>query len=156
MTTIILTLAGCASEDYVGNEELHEANENGRPVSFDLVAAHQTRSQSAGSDAASELNKNFVIWGEKTLSDNTTIQTVFNNYQVNYVSNSANTTISNTSGWEYVGYTNRNGIDQSIKYWDYSASKYDFFAYSLGRGDNPETPASSRRPSRMPRVKAVP
>ena len=143
LTTIILTLAGCASEDYVGNEELHEANENGRPVSFDLVAAHQTRSQSAGSDAASELNKNFVIWGEKTLSDNTTIQTVFNNYQVNYVSNSANTTISNTSGWEYVGYTNRNGIDQSIKYWDYSASKYDFFASSLGRGDNPETPASS-------------
>ena len=160
LTTIILTLAGCASEDYVGNHELHEANENGRPVSFGLVAAPQTRAVYGG-EAAGLLNNNFIIWGEKTMSDNS-VQTVFNNYQVNYVTNTANTTTSNTAGWEYVGYhnlpdgvsvpetgdnigvvdipayanssANSGSIDQTIKFWDYGASKYNFFAYSLGQG----------------------
>lgn len=139
LTTIILTLAGCASEDYVGNEELHEANENGRPVSFDLTSAPQTRSERYGAEAASDLNKNFVVWGDKTFGEapNEVTQTVFDNYQVNYVTNSANTTTSNSAGWEYVGYTSKKNVEQSIKYWDYSAAHYDFFAYSLGKGDKP-------------------
>ena len=133
LTTIILTLAGCASEDYVGNEELHEANEKGRPVSFDLTSAPQTRSERYGAEAASDLNNNFVVWGDKTMSDNSK-QTVFDNYQVNYVTNSANTTTSNSAGWEYVGYTSKKNVGQTIKYWDFSADKYNFFAYSLGKG----------------------
>lgn len=139
LTTIILTLAGCASEDYVGNRELHEANENGRPVSFDLTSAPQTRSERYGAEAASDLNKNFVVWGDKTFGEapNEVTQTVFDNYQVNYVTNSANTTTSNSAGWEYVGYTSKKNVEQSIKYWDYSAAHYDFFAYSLGKGDKP-------------------
>ena len=43
LATVAMLMAACASEDYVGNRELHEANENGRPVSFGLVAAPQTR-----------------------------------------------------------------------------------------------------------------
>ena len=138
LTTIILTLAGCASEDYVGNRELHEANENGRPVSFSLAAAPQTRAVS-GQEAADLLNNNFVVWGDKTV--NSATQTVFDNYQVNYVTNTASTTITNSTGWEYVGYKNLPngtsttlGIDQTIKFWDYGASQYHFFAYSLGKG----------------------
>ena len=168
LTTIILTLAGCASEDYVGNEDLHEANDNGRPVSFNLSAAPQTRSQRYGGEAASDLNNNFIVWGDKTItnSGSTTTQTVFNNYQVNYVDNSAYTTTSNSAGWEYVGCVNLpygtkeyvanktmdevelnhngiaynaahqpdGGVYQSIKYWDFSANNYNFFAYSLGSG----------------------
>ena len=134
-----MMMAACTSEDFVGDERLREANENGRPMSFNLTSAPQTRSQRTGADAASDLNNNFVVWGDKTKSDNT--QIVFNNYQVNYVTNSANTTTTNSAGWEYVGYTNlpngtaiTSGIGQTIKYWDYSASNYNFFAYSLGKG----------------------
>ena len=166
ITTIILTLVGCASEDYVGNHELHEANENGRPVSFGLSSAPQTRSDRYGADAASDLNNNFVVWGDKTITEggSTTTQTVFNNYQVNYVTNSAYTTTSNSAGWEYVGYknlpngvttnvgvtafsaltgsgqANADAVDQTIKYWDFGATNYHFFAYSLGKGDKPGDP----------------
>lgn len=153
MTTIILTLVGCASEDYVGNEEYHRQNEYGMPISLNLVAAPQTRSV-GGATAAGYLNNNFVIYGKKTLSDDD--QVVFNNYQANYGTNTAGTTTSNSNDWEYVGYKNLpNGVttnvgvpafsaltesgqanaaavDQTIKYWDYSASKYEFFGYSLG------------------------
>lgn len=153
MTTIILTLVGCASEDYVGNEEYHRQNEYGMPISLNLVAAPQTRSV-GGATAAGYLNNNFVIYGKKTLSDDN--QVVFNNYQANYGTNTAGTTTSNSNDWEYVGYKNLpNGVttdvgvpafsaltesgeanaaavDQTIKYWDYSASKYEFFGYSLG------------------------
>ena len=171
ITTIILTLAGCASEDYIGDQEIRRQNESGKPISLNLTAAPQTRSAKTGADAASDLNNNFVIWGDKTMNDNST-QTVFDNYQVNYVSGSENTTTSNSAGWEYVGYKNlpygtgtrtgdtepytitlnndgvaanatATGVEQTIKFWDYSASNYNFFAYSLGKGDNPETPAST-------------
>jgi hypothetical protein len=136
ISTIILTLAGCASEDYIGDQETRRQNENGKAISLNLTAAPQTRSAKTGAEAASDLNNNFVIWGEKTMSDNST-QTVFDNYQVNYLTNSANTTTSNSAGWEYVGYTSKKSVEQSIKFWDYSAAHYDFFTYSLGKGDTP-------------------
>ena len=156
MTTIILTLAGCTSEDYVGNEELHEANENGRPVSFNLVAAPQTRAV-GGEDAADLLDDKFVVYARKIFPTASAAdpQLVFNNYLVKYAANSINTTTSNSAGWEYVGYynlpsgtTDHTGIpaaipdpipttgryEQSIKYWDFAAEQYDFLAYSLGEG----------------------
>lgn len=154
-STIILTLAGCTSEDYVGNDEHKWENENGKAISLNLVAAPQTRSV-GGSEAAGLLNNNFVIYGMKSFTSGTpATQVVFNNYQANYVTGSNNTTTSNSVGWEYVGYKNlpygttissggtlnnhgvatnatASGVDQSIKYWDYSADKYEFFGYSLG------------------------
>lgn len=156
LTTIILTLVGCASEDYVGNHELHEANENGRPVSFNLVAAPQTRAV-GGEDAADLLDDKFVVYARKNFPTASAAdpQLVFNNYLVQYADYSANSTTSNSAGWEYVGYynlpsgtTGHTGIpaaipdpipttgryEQSIKYWDFAAEQYDFLAYSLGEG----------------------
>ncbi len=153
--TAVMMMAACTSDDFVGDERLREANENGRPMSFNLTTAPQTRSQRTGSEAASDLNKNFVVWGDKTV--NSTTQKVFGNYQVNFEMNSAGTTTTNSAGWEYVGYKNlpygtttetggtlntngvasnatASGTGQTIKYWDYSASNYNFFAYSLGKG----------------------
>ena len=60
LVTAAILMAACASEDFVGNKELHEANENGRPVSFGIVAAPQTRAVYGG-EAASLLNNNFVV-----------------------------------------------------------------------------------------------
>lgn len=162
-STIILTLAGCTSEDFVGDKELQWQNENGKAISLNLVAAPQTRAV-GGSDAAGLLNNNFVIYGMKSFTSGTpATQVVFNNYQANYVTGSNNTTTSNSAGWEYVGYKNlpygtttssggtlnndgvatnatASGIEQTIKYWDYSANKYEFFGYSLGKGDEETTP----------------
>ena len=123
-------------------------------MSFGIVAAPQTRAVYGG-EAADLLNNNFVVWGDKTV--NSATQTVFDNYQVDYVTNTASTTTTNSAGWEYVGYKNlpygttttsggtlnnngvavnatASGVDQTIKFWDYGASSYNFFAYSLGKG----------------------
>ena len=166
-STIILTLVGCTSEDFVGDKELQWQNENGKAISLNLVAAPQTRAPQTGATAAATLNNNFVVYGWKSFTSGTpATQVVFNNYQANYVTGSSNTTTSNSAGSEYVGYTNvpngvttkvgvtafsaltgsgganASGVEQSIKYWDFSADQYDFFAYSLGTGTG-ESPSTT-------------
>lgn len=70
---------------------------------------------------------------------------MFDHYNVNWVANTANTTTSNTADWEYVAQSQvikgvaSPGIlsaaqAQTIKYWDYAATQYDFVAVSLGKG----------------------
>lgn len=154
--TAILAFASCSSNDFVGEEIPQTSNETSGAISFTSATPAITRA--TGSGAASLLNNNFVVFGYKTVSAAT--QTVFDNYQVNWVTNTANTTESNSADWEYVSYKNlpygtgtkpgndivlnndgvatnatATGIEQSIKYWDFSASQYDFFAYSLGTGN---------------------
>ena len=163
-------MVGCTSEDFVGDKELQRQNEEGAPISFNLVSAPPTRALQTGSTAATALNNNFVVYGWKTITSGTpatsTPQVVFNNYQANYVENSAATTTSNSAGWEYVGYKNlpygttttsggtlnnngvatnatASGVDQSIKYWDYNADAYNFYGYSLGKGVTSGTPATT-------------
>ena len=75
--------------------------------------------------------KSFKVWGYKTTGGNNTggftdSQNVMDGYTVNWTQQTANTTSSNTADWEYVGIAN-----QTIKYWDYSATSYRFFAYSI-------------------------
>lgn len=77
------------------------------------------------------ISKSFKVWGYKTIEGNYTSgfdqsQNVMNGYTVNWTQQTANTTSSNTADWEYVGIAN-----QTIKYWDYSATSYRFFAYSI-------------------------
>ena len=68
-------------------------------------------------------DKTFKVWGYKTMSNGTTLQTVFPGYTVNYVS-AAHSTTTNSNGWEYV---NQGHGEQTIKYWDWSVSNYRFF-----------------------------
>lgn len=152
----ITALASCSSNDFVGDESPQGSMGTNGAISFGFDVPAITRS--GGATAAASLNHNFVVFGYKTVSSSP--QVVFDNYQVNYVTSSDNTTTSNSAGWEYVGYKNLPGgvgtndgvtafaatttgdpnnssaIDQSIKYWDYNASQYDFFAYSLGTGSS--------------------
>ncbi len=67
----------------------------------------------------------FRVWGYKkgTSGD----QKVMNGYTVKWVDNSSNTTTTNTHGWEYVNQQILGETEQSIKYWDYSATAYRFF-----------------------------
>lgn len=142
----LAALVSCTSDEFVGDQEALKA---GGTINFGSSTPAVTRADKTGPGAATDLNNQFVVYGYKTMSDNSK-QTVFNNYQVNYVTNTAHTTTSNSADWEYVGYkhlsadmTNNAGVtanatgdanDQTIKYWDFSASNYKFYAYSLGTG----------------------
>ena len=131
-----VALASCSNDSFVGDNSPTMGGEsgNGGAIVFSSGTNGITRANSIGADAADLLNKKFVVSGFK--GDGTTMSTVFDNYIVNWVENTAGKTASNTSDWEYVG------IDaaapsaitgkQTVKYWDYSTSQYDFAAYSLG------------------------
>lgn len=141
LATALVMLASCADESFVGDEALRVANENGNnTIVFSSGVNTTTRATKTGSSAASDLNNQFVFAGTK--GDGTTAPTafVFDQYVANYVDGSAHSTESNSSGWEYVNYTPAStsslgsDAEQSIKYWDYSTTQYDFAAYSLGAG----------------------
>ena len=83
------------------------------------------------------ISKTFKVWGYKTTEGNYTSgfdqsQNVMDGYTVSWTQQTANTTSSNTADWEYVGIHNEKlNANQTIKYWDYSATSYRFFAYSI-------------------------
>ena len=157
----LAALVSCSSDEFVGEGDSPNTGAGvQRPISFGGATSSSsvTRSDKYGSEAAGVLNNQFVVYGYKTVSAST--QTVFDNYQVNYVDATAHSTESNSAGWEYVSYKNlpfgttateggtlntdgvtknasgsSTNVEQSIKYWDFSATRYDFFAYSLGAGE---------------------
>ena len=130
-----VALASCTSDEFVGeNTSPNSGNNNGSgAISFNSGSKAITRA--TGAEAAKLLNNNFVVEGIKTISS--TPSEVFDNYNVNYLENTADKTASNTANWEYVNQTknaNSAAAEQTIKYWDFAASQYDFWAYSLGGG----------------------
>ena len=137
-----VALASCTSDEFVGeNTSPNSGNNNGSgAIVFSTGTNGVTRAELTGAQAAEKLSNAFVVEGTKgSTSVATTV--VFDNYNVNYTANTANTTASNTDNWEYVGLDvnplatiYQSGDKQSIKYWDYMQSQYDFIAYSLGNG----------------------
>ncbi len=139
----IVALASCSSDERIGDvisPDISPTSEAGA-IMFSPVSKSITRADHVGADAAALLNKHFTVGGFKGAGDVTATTvatgTVFDNYIVNWTENTAATTASNTSDWEYSGITAAApsilaGNTQSIKYWDYSAAQYDFIAYSTG------------------------
>ncbi len=131
-----LTLASCTSDDFLGNIP-GNVQSNTSAINFDGGTGKISRATTqTGATAAQTLGKSYVVYGYKTAKDNSTT-TVFDHYTINW-NNLAGKTESNTCGWEYVG-EKTNSLsclggdkDQTIKYWDYSASQYDFVAFSFG------------------------
>ena len=149
-----MLLASCADEEFVGDKSLLDTSDSDA-ITLNMKTPAVTRTDKTGGAAADDLKRNFVLFGYKTMpSPATSPQTVFDNYQVNYTENTAKTTTTNSSNWEYVGFkrltadmTDNKGVEynashaanaadaeQTIKYWDFSATNYKFFAYSLGKG----------------------
>lgn len=111
-----LTLASCTSDDFLGDTP-GNVESNNVAISFGGETGKISRANDKkGEDAANALGKKFVVYGTKTVGTNT--QTVFSSYNVAY---------GNDNKWNYSTQSN-----QSIKYWDYSATQYDFVAYSVG------------------------
>ena len=139
-----LALASCSSDDFLGENPGNGQNAANSVINFGGETGKTTRAAngtSVGAKAADLLGNTFYVLGTKgTLPDNSpTTSIVFDNYKVVWKENSAGTAADNTNDWEYVGVP-KTGLhagseitEQTIKYWDYSASQYDFIAYSVGK-----------------------
>ncbi len=133
-----MALASCTNEEFVGGspgseETLTEA------INFGGGFKAVTRANSTGADAADLLGNQFVVLGVKGDGTGKDQSTVFSNYVVTWSNGTAETTESNTSNWEYVGVSPISDItgvtSQTIKFWDYSTTAYDFAAFSAGKGN---------------------
>lgn len=135
LAAAITVMASCADEKFLG-EDPGTQPENGTDgaIMFGSGFKAVTRADHVGADAASLLNNKFIVGGFK--GDGSTMTQVFDNYTVEWAENTAGKTTSNTSDWEYVGKTpaatSKISGAQTIKYWDYSATQYDFAAFSTG------------------------
>ena len=153
MATAILALASCANDTDLSGGTPSALGDGS--ISFNMTTPAATRNTLTGNDAATALDNMFIVWGEKNETDGTKAteaNLVFKNYVVkhditgtgatsDYV---ANSTTSNTNGWEYVGvatYTENvspnieTSNKQTIKYWDDNASSYTFTAVSALQED---------------------
>ena len=119
----VLTLASCSSDDFIGEGQGNTPSAANTAISFSGSAGKITRAdnQKEGEEAAKALGNKFVVFGTKTTGYK--VQTVYDNYTVKYAN----------SKWDYVGTFGEK--TQTIKYWDFSASQYDFIAYSVGTGN---------------------
>lgn len=131
----VLALASCSSDDFLGENSGNGQNSSSA-INFGGDAGKITRATSNTENAAQMLDGQFKIYGVKKMSE-TQFVTVFKDYSV--WNAAANTTTSNTNGWEYVGAKGATNLgtgnisldkDQTIKFWDYSASEYRFVAGS--------------------------
>ena len=131
----LLTLIGCSSEHAEVAQEPEEPAVTGPAIAF----AADEQEEQAVTRAVGLAEKGctfFTVWGFKNtgLDDSdinnynyTTYQTVFPCYTVNWISNSAASSTTNSHGWEYVGQELAGQGEQSVKYWDYTAKAYRFF-----------------------------
>lgn len=134
-----LALASCSSDDFLGENPGNVQNAT-TAINFGGDAGKITRATSTSNEGTPEemLAGQFKVYGAKKVSDDKLVS-VFPNYYVWYVE--GKNTTSNTDGWEYVGTKGATNLgignitlntpeDQTIKYWDYSASEYHFVAGS--------------------------
>lgn len=141
----VLALASCSSDDFLGENSGNGQNATNSVINFGGETGKITRADNdfVGEKAAGLLNNNFVLVGFKNANGER--KYAFDHYNVNYVDGTANTTESNTKGWEYVNQSMivngagkslaQNGAQQqTIKYWDHSCASYDFIAFSMGKG----------------------
>lgn len=138
----VLALASCSSDDFLGENSGNGQNAANSVINFGGGTTKTTRATSKSNYALKDLRDNgFWVYGTKhsTAENNTKTndQAVYTNYRLAYTEGTANHTQSNTAGWEYVGVDNKDyranvtpKVDeaQTIKYWDYSAVAYTFYA----------------------------
>ena len=123
-------LVGCTQSEYIGDAP----QQNGNEIVFSGASGKMTRATSNEGTVAQKLDGQIKFYGVKKTG--TTYADVFKDY---ILWSQGGATTSNPDGdWEYVGpetqlYGSENkkiGKAQYIKYWDYSASEYNFVAGS--------------------------
>ena len=152
----LVALASCSTDEFIGEDTNSPDSPNSGAIVFGLGVNGATRADMYGSEAATKLGNHFYVTGTKGTegANNPTENLVIDNYLVEFTSNTAGKTESNTANWEYVGIT-PDGTNyaklssltsQTIKYWDYSAAQYDFLAFSTGtyKAVSSTTPAAGQ------------
>lgn len=140
-----LAFAGCSSDDFLGNDSSNGLNTANAVIKLGGSTTKTSRATSSGTpyNTTSLQGNGFWVYGTKhdaaEVANQDHDQVVYKNYRLKYEAGSANNTQSNTKGWEYVGVNNGEYLDnvtpnittdntQTIKYWDYSAQSYTFYA----------------------------
>lgn len=106
----VMALAACG-EHGVTRTEIERY-----PIAFASIKADDEVVTRA---ASTPLARDFIVYGYKNVGG--VEQTVFNGYNVYYSLGSDNTSEDNTNGYYYVN------SNQTVKYWDLSASEYHFW-----------------------------
>lgn len=120
-------MVGCVSDSVVNPMERADSSvDTTDAIGFGSMTQAKTRV--SHEESAQLLGNRFYVYGTKTKE--TTVSPVFDNYLVEYTSNSARQTSTNTHDWEYIGKVSKKGAVQGAKYWDYSAERFDFVAVS--------------------------
>ena len=138
--TAAMLAASCANDEFSGDNSSFPTGDGS--IAFYMNTPAITRGGTATTDHG-KLNDAFFVWGEKNESSTPSAVTsaenlVFKNYKVTWGDSTANTTLSNTKNWEYVGVTPVSSdylipkapTSQTIKYWDMNATSYTFTAVS--------------------------
>ena len=144
-----MALAGCSSDDFLGDGSGN--GQNSAAIQFGGGTTKTHRATSNGTYKIADLQRNgFWVYGTKHTNgaekeNDANDQVVYKNYYLNHDGNKNNTQ-SNTAGWEYVGVDNskyranvtpsvNENVAQTIKYWDYSAKAYTFYAATAKPAD---------------------
>ena len=152
-----LAIAGCSSDDFLGNDSSNGQNTANAVIKLGGSTTKTSRATSSGIpyNLKSLQGNGFWVYGTKHANaedgTKTNDQVVYKNYRLEYTDGSNHNTQSNTAGWEYVGINNgdylshvtpnitennpQNNPQQTIKYWDYSAQSYTFYAATAKKED---------------------
>lgn len=172
-----IALTSCTNDEFVGDNSPNAIQEStDGAIMFGLKVPNMTRGVGdpyVGATAAEKLGNMFVVEGTKgtEATDAPSSTVVFDNYLVLYSANTAGTTESNTHNWEYVGkqtglagkltgatwgllHPSGSGVAtaQTVKYWDYTTSQYDFIAWSTGNREAVTTAPSSGTSVQVTRI----
>lgn len=134
---LLALVSSCQSDDFLGNNGGNvQTSGNETAINFAGETGKITRAgKKTGQEAANALGNSYVVYGYKTVDNNK--KAVFDHYTITWDGKNGQTE-SNTQGWEYVGQKPNSlssldkNAEQTIKYWDYSATQYDFVAFSFG------------------------
>lgn len=120
-----------------GRGEVELPQEEAIAFAYDLQDEQSAVHGVAPRRASSPLCHDFTVWGYKTLPPDN-VQLVFRGYDVTYVPGSAGSSTDNNYDYSYVDPSK----NQSVKYWDFGATEYNFWAATL-----PNDPADPNAPT---------
>ena len=140
----LMGLMGCSSgdaEEQVTKEVAEKA------ITISARQATEEAVTRSGETGLENIHTIFVVWAYKNMTETTGnydgLQQVIPGYTVKWVTNTANTTTSNTHDWEYVNQQSSGQEEQTIKYWDWSAKAYRFFGVAGTYGTHGATGANT-------------
>lgn len=132
ISALAICLLSCSSPEQ-DNRHIPEPQQGSISFGGNRGSWQDAPTSRAGETGLETIAKSFRVWGYKNTGGNhtdgfTEPQKVMDGYIVKWNQPAA----GNTGNWEYSGIKNPNlnNATQTVKYWDYSATCYRYFAFS--------------------------